>query len=447
MLMTVKGPVPARANAILCEARDISHDFRLPNGQPLRVLEGVSVTVGANEVVALLGPSGCGKSTILRMLAGLLTPTRGEVRYHGEPLRGLNPGVAIVFQSFALYPWMTVTENVSVVLKVLGLSHGESLARTERAIARVGLAGFEQAYPRELSGGMKQRVGMARALAVEPEILFMDEPFSQVDALTAESLRAEVLDIWSAKERNLSSILMVSHDIKEVAFMADRIIVLGGANPSRVRREVRNDLPRPRDYRSPELSRLVDRLYEIITGSELPDLPAVAAAREPGFAEPLPAVSAGDIVGLLEYLDARGGQEDVFHIASATNREFGDVITIVKAAEMLGFVDTPKSRVILESLGRRLVQAPPEQRKVIWRDRILTLSLFRELHETLRRQRKHRVDRDFVHEVIVMRLPQENYERVFDTLIGWSRYADVLAYDEATGIITATGPLRRLPTA
>jgi NitT/TauT family transport system ATP-binding protein len=294
---------------------------------------------------------------------------------------------------------------------------------------------------------MKQRVGMARALSVDPEILFMDEPFSQVDALTAESLRAEVLDIWSAKERNLSSILMVSHDIKEVAFMADRIIVLGGANPSSVRREVRNDLPRPRDYRSPDLLRLVDRLYEIITGSELPDVPAVAVAREPGFAEPLPAVSAGDIVGLLEYLDARGGQEDVFRIASATNREFGDLITIVKAAEMLGFVDTPKSMVVLETQGQRLVQAAPEQRKTMWRDRILTLSLFRELYETLRRRRTHKVDRDFVHEIIVMRLPQENYERVFDTLIGWSRFADLVAYDEATGVIMATGRLKRLPAA
>jgi NitT/TauT family transport system ATP-binding protein len=445
--MTTMAPAPTAAARTLCEARGISHDFRLPNGQPLRVLENVSVTVAANEVVALLGPSGCGKSTILRMLAGLINPTKGEIRYHDQPLRGLNPGVAIVFQSFALYPWMTVTENISVVLNVLGLPAEEIAARTERAIVRVGLAGFEKAYPRELSGGMKQRVGMARALSVDPEILFMDEPFSQVDALTAESLRAEVLDIWSAKELNLSSILMVSHDIKEVAFMADRIIVLGGANPSSVRREVRNDLPRPRDYRSPDLLRLVDRLYEIITGSELPDVPAVAVAREPGFAEPLPAVSAGDIVGLLEYLDARGGQEDVFRIASATNREFGDVITIVKAAEMLGFVDTPKSMVLLEPLGRRLVQAAPEQRKAMWRDQILTLSLFRELYETLRRRRTHKVDRDFVHEIIVMRLPQENYERVFDTLIGWSRFADLVAYNEATGVIMATGRLKRLPAA
>ena len=446
--MSVRTQPGTGGNHVLCEARGLSHAFRLPNGQRLKVLEQVSVTVGANEVVALLGPSGCGKSTILRMLAGLITPVQGEVLYHGKPLHGLNPGVAIVFQSFALYPWMTVTENVAVVLEALGMQGDTLQQRTERAIGRVGLAGFEQAYPRELSGGMKQRVGMARALAVDPEILFMDEPFSQVDALTAESLRAEVLDIWAAKEQKLSSILLVSHDIKEVAFMADRIVVLGGANPSQVRRVVRNDLPRPRDYRSPELLRLVDRLYEIITGSELPDVPApVEPGREPGFVEPVPAVPAGEVVGLLEYLDARGGQEDVFRIAGATNREFGDVITIVKAAEMLNFVDTPKSMVILEPLGRRFVQASPEHRKAIWRDQILTLTLFRELYETVRRERKHRVDRDLIYELIVMRLPQENYERVFDTLIGWSRFGDLLAFDESTGIISPPGRMRRLPAA
>src|SRR5262249_30392298 len=188
--------------------------------------------VQADEVVALLGPSGCGKSTILRILAGLIRPTQGEVFYHGEPLYGLNPGAAIVFQSFALYPWMTVRENVEAVLRAAGVAAAAVAGRAGGATRGVGLAGFEEASPGELSGGMKQRVGMARALAVDPEILFMDEPFSQVDALTAESLRAEVLDIWSVEGRNPSAILMVSHDIKEVAFMADRIVILR-SNPGR----------------------------------------------------------------------------------------------------------------------------------------------------------------------------------------------------------------------
>jgi NitT/TauT family transport system ATP-binding protein len=429
----------AEATRVLCEARNISQDFTLPNGQQLRVLEHVNVTVGASEVVALLGPSGSGKSTILRMLAGLMTPTQGEVFYHGHPLHGLNPGVAIVFQSFALYPWMTVTENVKVVLEVLRLSPQEIAERTEHSITRVGLGGFEKAYPRELSGGMKQRVGIARALAVEPEILFMDEPFSQVDALTAETLRTEVLDIWSAKEQSLSSILMVSHDIREVVFMADRIIVLGGAHPAQVRKVVPNDLPRPRDYRAPEFLQLVDHLHDIITGSELPDVPAGPAPREPGFLEPIPPVSAVEIVGLLELLETRGGKEDVFRFAAAANKEFGHVIAVVKAAEMLNFVDTPKSTVILEPLGKRFVQASAPDRKAIWREQLLTLSLFREIHDVLRRQRKHRIDRDFILETIVIRLPQENYEQVFQTLVGWATFGDLFVYDEAKDMVALAG--------
>src|SRR5712692_2675610 len=207
--------------APLCELQHVSQEFHQPNGISLRVLDDVGLQIRPNEVVALLGPSGCGKSTILRILAGLLKPTRGEVLYRGRPLTDLNPGVAIVFQSFALFPWMTVRDNVELALEAAGLPPEEVRARAAAVIRTVGLEGFLRAYPRELSGGMKQRVGMARALSVNPEMLFMDEPFSQVDALTAESLRAEVIDIWQARRRRLSSILMVSHDIKEVVYMAD----------------------------------------------------------------------------------------------------------------------------------------------------------------------------------------------------------------------------------
>jgi len=413
--VTIRTPMATSAVAestrVLCEARNISQDFTLPNGQQLRVLEHVGVTVGASEVVALAG-------TVRQRQVDDSADARGA--HHPDAWRGVLPQPpAARFKSrgrdripeFRAVPWMTVTENVRVVLEVLRLSRQEIAERTERGITRVGLGGFEKAYPRELSGGMKQRVGMARALAVEPEILFMDEPFSQVDALTAETLRAEVLDIWSAKERSLSSILMVSHDIKEVVFMADRIIVLGGAHPAQVRKVVQNDLPRPRDYRAPEFLQLVDRLHDIITGSELPDVAAGPAPREPGFLEPIPSVSAVEIIGFLELLAMRDGKEDVFRIAGAANKEFGHVIAVVKAAEMLNFVDTPKSTVILEPLGKRFVLASAEDRKAIWREQLLTLSLFKEIHDVLQRQRKHRIDRDFILETIVIRLPQENYEQ------------------------------------
>jgi NitT/TauT family transport system ATP-binding protein len=425
--MTESNAVAAPAE-VLCEARGVSHDFHLPSGKSLRVLEDIDLAIGPNEVVALLGPSGCGKSTLLRILAGLLAPTSGTVQYHGRPLHGLSPGVAIVFQSFALFPWMTVEQNVKTVLEARGVPDDEIPARVERVITRVGLGGFEGAFPRELSGGMKQRVGMARALVVDPELLFMDEPFSQVDALTAETLRAEVIDIWAAVDRNPSSVLMVSHDIREVAYMADRIVVLG-ANPGVVRTIVDNRLPRPRDYRSPEVTRLIDQLHEIITGTEMPDLPEPVAA--PGLVpmEPLPDASPIEIVGVLEYLDARGGSDDLFRIVTNTLREFGRVITVVKAAEMLDLVDTPKRQVVLTPDGKRFLKSEPDARKAIWKEQLLKLRIFRDIAGVLAREPRHDVDRDFVLEMLALGLPDEDQERLFETAVAWARFGELFDYD------------------
>jgi NitT/TauT family transport system ATP-binding protein len=425
-------PSPVKA---LGELSHVYHEFPLPNGKPLLVLEDINLTVQPNEVMALLGPSGCGKSTILRILAGLIEPTRGTVLYHGQALHGLNPGVAIVFQSFALYPWMTVAENVQAVLKARGRSREEIADKTEHVIRMVGLSGFEDAYPRELSGGMKQRIGMARALSVDPEILLMDEPFSQVDALTAESLRAEVLDIWGAKERNLSTILLVSHDIKEVAYMADRIVILGH-NPGRVRTVVSNSLPRPRDYRSQQLMGLVDYLHDIITRNEMPDVPPPTPAQAARVYEPLPDVLPSEILGLLEYLDARGGKEDVYRIASDTHREFGQVIMVVRAAEMLDLVDTPKRMVVLDPDGQLILKATGEERQNIWRDHLLRLRLYRDVMDALQREGRHGLDGEFALELMVMNMPQENYERMFRTFIAWGRYGNLFSYDEHTDKIT-----------
>ncbi|HAZ09238.1 MAG TPA: nitrate ABC transporter ATP-binding protein [Elusimicrobia bacterium] len=430
----------------LCEARGVWQVFPQPNGQPLTVLQDVSLAVRPAEVIALLGPSGCGKSTLLRALAGLTPPVRGEVFYHGRPLTGLNPGVGIVFQSFALFPWMTVSENVSVVLRSLGLSPEEVAKRAEATIKTVGLAGFEGAYPRELSGGMKQRVGIARALSINPEMLFLDEPFSQVDALTAESLRAEVLDIWAARDRNPSSIVMVSHDIKEVVYMADRIVVLA-ANPGKIRTIVENKLPRPRDYRAPDFLALVDRLHEIITGAEMPDeaVPATTTPEAPAAqtvpvralnAEPLPNASTSEITGLLEYLDARGGQDNIFRVAAETDQEFGKVITVVKAAELLAFVDTPKQTVVMTERGRAFVKASPAERKAVWRLALLDLRLFREVHDYALRRENRAVDRADVLETIALRVPHENSEKVFKTLVRWARYGKLFDYDENSGLLT-----------
>ena len=421
-------------NQALCEARGVGHVFRQSGGRSLRVLQGIDLAVQPGEVVALLGPSGCGKSTLMRLLAGLIRPTEGEVLARGTPLAGLHPDVAIVFQSFALYPWMTVAGNIRAVLEARGLAEDEIARRVESVIATVGLAGFEDSYPRQLSGGMKQRVGIARGLSVEPALLFMDEPFSSVDALTAETLRAEVIDIWASRRTPLSSILMVSHDIKEVAFMADRIVVLG-ATPGRVRAVVENHLPRPRDYRSGELLRLVDELHDVITGGEMPDVPGPPPGVEP--IEPVPDASPTEVTGLLEYLDARGGTEDLFRIAAETNHEFGRMITVVKGAEMLDLVDTPRRTVILAAEGKRFVAASTTERRAIWREQILKLRLFRQIVSAIEREPGRRLERDAVLEILALSMPQENLERVFETLVRWAQAGDLFDYDERAGELVA----------
>ncbi len=415
---------------ILCAATGISHEFAKPDGKRLKVLDDINLQIKSGEVAALLGPSGCGKSTILRILAGLIKPTSGDVFTHSEKLTGLNQDTAIVFQGFALYPWMTVTENVEVVLKSTGFPVDEIDDRVREVVKMVGLSGFEDNYPRELSGGMKQRVGIARAIAVKPELLFMDEPFSQVDALTAESLRAEVLDIWEMADANPQSILMVSHDIKEVVYMADRIIVLG-AHPGRIRTMMENPLSRPRDYRSPEFQRLVERLHDIISGHEMPDV-AVEPVMPPNFIEPLPNCSVSEIVGLMEYLDARGDTADVFQISIDTRSEFGQIITIVKGAEMLDFADTPKRLVTLTAVGKQFTKASPEDRTSLWRRQMLQLKLFQKIKELIEKHPDKTINKELILEIIVMHMPFENYEALFDNLILWGRYGNLFAYDEAT---------------
>lgn len=421
----------------LCELKNVSHDFQLPNGKKLRVLEQVDVTVQHNEVIAMIGPSGCGKSTILRLVAGLIQPTMGTVLVDGKEQVGVNPAIAMVFQSFALFPWMTVRENILEVLKQAGITLEDQQSRSENVIKLVGLAGFEEAYPRELSGGMKQRVGIARALAVNPELLLMDEPFSQVDALTAESLRAEVLDIWSVQDQNPSSILMVSHDIKEVAFMADRIVILS-ANPGRIRSIVENKLPRPRDYRSTDFLKLVDQLHSIITGHELPDEAVdVSAASAPGLnTDPLPSVTIGETNGLLEYLDARSGPQLLSRIAEESRRPFVELINVVKAAEILDLIETPKQLVVLTPIGTKYVKAAEPERKAIWRTQLLQHKVFYDLDSALQKSLNHELDQDFVHSMIILQYPYEAYESMFRTVVGWARYGELFNYDESRKVLS-----------
>ncbi len=428
------------ADAPLSDLRSVSKEFTLPHGAAVKVLEDVSLEVREEEIVALLGPSGCGKSTLMRILAGLIKPDAGEVHYRGQRFAGLNPGVAIVFQSFALYPWLTVTDNIAEALRARGLGGGASRAAAGRVIELVGLKGFEDVYPRELSGGMKQRVGIARALAVEPEILCMDEPFSQVDALTAENLRSEVVRFWSDKATNPKTIFMVSHDVKEVVFMATRIVVMA-AKPGRIRRIIENKLSYPRDYRHKDFQRLVDEIHAVITETELPDVQPAPTAPAPGPEwEPLPDAGATEVIGLCEVLDDHGGKADVFHLVEHIGQEFGRVLAVTKAAELLDLVDTPKQDVVLTPDGKRFLAASVPERKAMFRERVAGLRIFHDVLQLIERGEEHSVDVEVVLEALALRLPYEDPDRMLRTLVNWGRHADLFDHDVERGKLFSEPP-------
>jgi NitT/TauT family transport system ATP-binding protein len=419
---------------VICDLRAIDKDFALPSGGTVRVLENVSLEVRDRELIAVLGPSGCGKSTLMRILAGLIRADGGQVLYRGAPLEGINPGVAIVFQGAALYPWLTVRDNIVEPLRARGLDDGKAQETAMRVIRVVGLAGFEEAYPRELSGGMKQRVGIARALAVEPEVLCMDEPFSQVDALTAETLRSEVVRFWEDKDSNSKTIFMVSHDVKEVVFMATRIVVLA-ARPGRIRRIFENKLPYPRDYRSATFLRLVDEIHAVITETEIPDVPPPPTAAW----EPLPQVTISEVMGLLEVLDRRGGRENVFALADDLGREFGATLGVVKAAELVDLVETPKQEVVLTEGGRAVLKANVADRKALFREQVLKLRVVADVYEQIQRA-GGKLDDDVVLTTAALRLPYEDPERLLRTLVGWARTADLFDYDAERHLLFVDGP-------
>jgi len=415
----------------LVEVRGVSQRFER-DGHELLVLREVSLAIRPGEVTVVLGPSGCGKSTLLRIMTGLIRPTSGEVLCCGAPLQGVHRRAAIVFQSFALYPWLTVTENVAVGLNRTAIRGTEATDRIRRAIDLVGLEGFEEAYPKELSGGMKQRVGIARALVGGPELLCMDEPFSALDVLTAESLRSEVYGLWTRGDLGLRAMLLITHLIEEAVFLGDRIVIMG-TNPGTIRDVLVNDLPHPREYRSPAFVALVDQLHAAITAIHLPDAPPMRRDLpvRPHLT-PLPAAQVGEVVGLLEVVHDRGDRTDLFALAGRLRIEFGLAIVTVKAAELLGLVDTPRQEVELTPVGRAFVEADPNGRKRIFHRQLRSVPTFACLIETLKRAPEPRVPADVVKEELAMNLPEEPTDRLFETIISWGRYGELLGYDPDT---------------
>ncbi len=414
----------------IVEARHITKAFRDDSGHDRVVLRDVDLAVQAGEIVCVLGPSGCGKSTLLRILLGLIAPSSGQVLADGAPLVGLHPGAALVFQSFALYPWLTVEANVRLGLTSRGLAPDEEALRTRGAIELVGLAGFEAVYPKELSGGMKQRVGIARALVGGPELLGMDEPFSALDVLTAETLRAEVGRLWAEGRAGLRAILMITHLIEEAVTMGDRVIVMG-ANPGTIRSVLQNDLPHPRQPGSRVFQDLVERIHGVICETHLPDAPA---AREPvATVLPLPKARIAQVLGVLGVLAGHGGDLDLFELDALTGFPFGQTIAVVKAAELLGLVDTPRNRVVLTPAGRELLAADVSGRKRLLGVQLRALPTFRYVLDLLARSPTGRLPRGLLEEEFAMRLPAESPREAVRVLVDWGRYTGVLGYDPAAG--------------
>ena len=410
--------------------------FRFGSSDSPAVLEAISLSIMPNEIVAVLGPSGCGKSTLMRVMVGLLKPTSGDVFAHGQPLSGLHPGVAIVFQSFALFPWLTVKQNVEAALSNLGLETHEASERVTHCIDMVGLEGHENAYPKELSGGMKQRVGFARALAREPELLCMDEPFSALDVFTAETLRSELYDLWMGgkpggtkrhRPASLKSILMITHLIDDAVMLADRIVVMG-AHPGRIRTILTNSVPHPRQYDSPEFLQMTKRIHHEIVSEHLPE-PAEGELL-PDRMEPLPFVHVSEIIGLMEMVHDRGGKANVFDLDELTEFDFGRTLAVIMGGEMLDFLDTPKDTVILTELGVTFLHEDINGRKTLFRHQLLRLGLFRSVVAQLKEASDRPLESSELLRLFRDWFPHQNAEKLLATMVEWGRYAELFDYSE-----------------
>jgi NitT/TauT family transport system ATP-binding protein len=416
----------------LITVEGVNKSFPLPSGKgEFPVLSNVSLTVRLGEVVALLGRSGSGKSTLLRIMAGLIPPSQGRVLSNGKPLRGANDDVAMVFQSFALLPWLTVKENVELGLDARGVGRGERAIKSLKAIDLVGLDGFESAYPKELSGGMKQRVGFARAFVLEPQILFMDEPFSALDVLTAENLRGEIDDLWNANTFPSKSILIVTHNIEEAVFLADRVIILG-SNPGCIRGELAIDLPRPHDRANPRFKALVDYIYTIITNPEIEvtakvQAPVLASA----YARTLPHVRVGTISGLLELIvDQPKGTDDISRLAASLKLAVDDLLPIVDAAILLGFATTSTGDIYLTPVGQDFATTTILRSKELFQQQALqNVPVLASMVQTLQEKRSGSMRRDFFLDLWSEHVPAAEAERQFATAVDWGRYAELFEYD------------------
>jgi NitT/TauT family transport system ATP-binding protein len=435
-------PSAARPDAapgpVIFEARDVTKTFTTPDGHALPVLDGVSFALHEGEIVALLGKSGSGKSTLLRCVAGLILPSSGTVTYRGEVLNGANPGVAMVFQSFALLPWLTVQQNVELAMQAREVPEEARRDKALRAIDLIGLDGFESAFPKELSGGMRQRVGFARALSVEPDALLMDEPFSALDVLTAANLRGELTRLWDGHDFPVKAVLIVTHNIEEAVQLADRILVLS-SNPGRIRAELACRLPRPRDRHDPAFEALVDTVYDILTGREEAAEQAVAEVPAEGHAgtpvdTPLPEVSAGGLSGLLEILAAKGGEEGLAELADDLSFEVDDLLPLVDAAVMLGLARVRGADLEITDTGREFAKADIDTTKKLFGEVISERApLVKAILRALRATTDGTLREGFFLDLLRRGFSADEARHQLDIAIDWGRYGELFEYDAETG--------------
>jgi NitT/TauT family transport system ATP-binding protein len=434
---------PGTGLAPIIETRGLEKFYPQPDGTRIQVISATDLAIYPGQIIALLGPSGCGKSTLLRMLTGLSPASAGSVFWHGEPVRDGAPNVSIVFQSFALFPWLTVLENVEAPLEARGMVPIERHKRALRIIDAVGLDGFETAYPKELSGGMKQRVGFARALVVEPEVLFMDEPFSALDVLTAETLRGELLELWLGHKIPTRAIFIVTHNIEEAVELADRIVVLG-RNPAHIHADFQVAIPHPRDHKSSDFVELVDAIYRVLTRPDQEH--EVVPSKSPAPGKPvthkaimLPHTRPGGMAGLLEILIDQGGRADLHKLADELSLTVDDLLPTVDTAVLLGLLRLEEGAGVITPDGQAFARGDIQARKAIFRKAALAnVPLLAQMQNALRAKSDRTLSDEFFRDLLDEHFSNDESKRQLETAIQWGRYAEIFDYDAATGKLTLT---------
>jgi NitT/TauT family transport system ATP-binding protein len=426
----------------LLQCNDVRKAFPKPDGAELLVLEGMNLELREGQIVGLLGRSGSGKSTLLRLIAGLAEPTAGQLRYLGQPISGPAPGIAMVFQSFALFPWLTVFENVALGLEAQRMPRADIRKRSLAAIDLIGLDGFESAYPRELSGGMRQRVGFARALVVHPNILLMDEPFSALDVLTAETLRTDFLDLWAEGRMPIKGVILVTHNIEEAVLMCDRILVFG-SNPGRILSEIKVALPQPRNRLDPSFREMVERIYVEMTAR--PQSGPTRQERFPGvgLGTVLPRVSSNLLAGLMEAVAAApfNGKADLPEIASNLQMEIDELFPVAETLQMLRFAELEGGDLKLTEDGLAFAHAELDARKRIFTRHLLTyVPLAAHIRRVLDERASHSARKSRFVDELEDFMNEEAADQTLRAVVSWGRYAEAYAYDDDNAMFSLENP-------